>query len=425
MKKIKIYVHHFYSESLFLKLAHNTVNRTHNIQDKIGNVTFEYRDNQYEFVFDPILNDNDDGIHLMDFFASVLEIRDGNNPTLQNVSFTILNKSREKYGEFVYSEDVPVLEKLNELISEKKNWIFTFLRTEKILTVHEKQQVYGEYRIEDYLKPLENHKIVTDNLFLNENIKNLYSNFYFAFTNTVFQWNEIIGIRWYYEFKKVFDKLTFDYDLCFSVRNHKYYRTDLLSDLSKLDNPRILLQRTDSLINEEYERADKLVPDIKLNSSIGNNDFSNLTVIPWHKGINLDLFFRLLPTAKMQMLDESWAWSPNDYNSQYLSEKTFGLLLAGIPFISTHSYPLEMVEKMLGVRPHPFMEDAKKYNGNTKMIASFVEQFMLNFDENYELCQNWSNECLDILIQKVENENTLLDMVSDDLFFSNKKRPVI
>ena len=179
------------------------------------------------------------------------------------------------------------------------------------------------------------------------------------------------------------------------------------------------------MINEEYERADKLVPDIKLNSSIGDNDFSNLTVIPWHKGINLDLFFRLLPTAKMQMLDESWAWSPNDYNSQYLSEKTFGLLLAGIPFISTHSYPLEMVEKMLGVRPHPFMEDAKKYNGNTKMIASFVEQFMLNFDENYELCRNWSNECLDVLIQKVENENTLLDMVSDDLFFSNKKRPVI
>jgi hypothetical protein len=425
MKNFKIYIHHYFTDILFLKLAHNSTNRIYNIEDKVGNVTFEYSNNAFEFVFDPVLNDNEDGIHLMDFFASVLEIRDGNNPTLQNVSFNILNKSKEKYGEFIYSEDVPVLEKLNELISEKKNWIFTFLRTEKIFTVHEKQQVYGEYRIEDYMKPLEKQKIITDNLFLNDNVKNLYPNFYFAFTNTVFQWNEIIGIRWYYEFKKVFDKLTFDYDLCFSVRNHKYYRTDLLNDLSRLDNPRILLQRTDSLINDEYDRANELVPHIKLNSSIGESDFSNLTTIPWHKGINLDLFFRLLPTAKMQILDESWAWSPNDYNSQYLSEKTFGLLLSGIPFISTHSYPLEMIEKMLGVRPHPFIGETRKYNGDTKATASFVGRFMSNFDENHKLCKDWSDECLHIMISKVENENNLLDMISDNSLFDNKKRPVI
>lgn len=223
----------------------------------------------------------------------------------------------------------------------------------------------------------------------------------------------------------MFDKLTFDYDLCFSVRNHKYYRTDLLNDLSKLNNPKILLQRTDSCMNDEYLRANEIVPDVKINSSFGENDFSNLRTIPWHKGINLDLFFRLLPTAKMQMLDESWAWSPTDYNSQYLSEKTFGLLLAGIPFISTHSYPLEMVEKMLGVRPHPFIEDTKKYNGNTKLIASFVEGFMANFDENHKLCKEWSDECLEVLIRKVETENSFLDMISNNSLFTDRKRPVI
>lgn len=421
----KIYVHHFYSETLFLKLAHNTTNRVLNIVDFIGNATFDYNGVSYELVFDPILNDNEDGLHLVDFFASVFEIRNGNNPTLQNISFTILNKSREKYGEFLYSEDVPVLEKWNELMASKKNWLFTFLRTEKIFTVHEKQQVVGEYRIEDYMKPLSNHKIITDNVFLNPNVKNLYPNFYFSFTNTIFQWNEIIGIRWYHEFKKVFDKLTFDYDLCFSVRNHKYYRTDLLNDLSKLDNPRILLQRTDSLINEEFERADELVPHIKMNSTVGENDFSDLRKIPWHKGINLDLFFRLLPTSKMQMLDESWAWSYNDYNSQYLSEKTFGLLLAGIPFISTHSYPLELIQNMLGNRPHPFLEDARKYKGDTKAIATFVENFMSNFDENYKLCKDWSDECLDIMLQRIENENTLLDMLQNNVLFVEKKRPMI
>ena len=422
---MKIYIHHFYTETLFLKLAHNSVNRNHNIVNDVGNVTFEYNGNNYEFVFDPILNDNDDGLHLMDFFACVIEIRGNKNPTLQNISFNILNKSKEKYGEFIYSEDVPVLEKLNELVSNKKNWLFTFFRTEKIFTVHETQQVFGEYRIEDYMKPLEPHKIITDNLFLNENVQKLYPNFYFAFTNTVFQWNEIIGIRWYHEFKKVFDKLTFDYDLCFSVRNHKYYRTDLLMDLDKLNNPKILIQRTDSLINEEFHRTTELVPQIRMNSSVGDNDFENLTNIPWHQGINLDLFFRLLPTAKMQLLDESWAWSPNNYNSQYLSEKTFGLLLAGIPFISTHSYPLEMIQKMLNVPPHPFLNDIKKNNGDTKMISEFIGGFMINFDKNHILCKQWSDDCLSIMMNRIENENSMLDMISNQSLFIEKKRPLL
>ena len=54
---MKIYIHHFYTETLFLKLAHNSVNRNHNIVNDVGNVTFEYNGNNYEFVFDPILNE--------------------------------------------------------------------------------------------------------------------------------------------------------------------------------------------------------------------------------------------------------------------------------------------------------------------------------------------------------------------------------
>jgi len=52
----KIYVHHFYSETLFLKLAHNTTNRVLNIVDFIGNATFDYNGVSYELVFDPIIS---------------------------------------------------------------------------------------------------------------------------------------------------------------------------------------------------------------------------------------------------------------------------------------------------------------------------------------------------------------------------------
>jgi hypothetical protein len=422
---IKIYIHHLFSETLFIKLAHNSTDRVMNITDGIGEVAFNYNNKEYLFIFNPELNDNEDGLHLLDFFASVLEIRSGMNPVFKNISFNILNRSKEKYGEIIYSEDVPVLEKFNELLVDKKDWLITFFRTEKIFTVHEDQKVTGEYRIEDYIEPLSNHKIITDNFFINENLKKLYPNFYYAFTNTVFQWNEIIGIRWYYEFKKVFDKLNFEYDLCFSVRNHKIYRTELLKRLHELNNDKILLQRTDSLVNDEFDRANELIPHINMNTSIGDNDFANLTTIPWHKGINLDLFFRLLPTAKMQVLDESWAWSSENFNSQYLSEKTFGLLLAGIPFISTHSYPLEMLHKILGNEPHPFMEDSLKYKGNPELITKFVKGFMANFHENYDLCKKWSNDTLQLIIEKVETENSLLDMISDGSLFIEKKRPVI
>ena len=40
----KIYVHHYYTKSLFYKLAHNTTNRIYNIQNEKGSVKCLFND---------------------------------------------------------------------------------------------------------------------------------------------------------------------------------------------------------------------------------------------------------------------------------------------------------------------------------------------------------------------------------------------
>jgi hypothetical protein len=141
-------------------------------------------------------------------------------------------------------------------------------------------------------------------------------------------------------------------------------------------------------------------------------DFDDISYIANHAGY-MDVFFRVLPKAKMQILCESWSWSNKEFTSQYLSEKTFGLLLSGIPFISTHEYPLQMIEKMLDVPPHPFYNESKRCKTNGKLFAEFVNKFLQNFDENYNQCKEWSDLVHTKLMYKIENENSLLDLIID------------
>ena len=75
---------------------------------------------------------------------------------------------------------------------------------------------------------------------------------HFALTNSIFQWNKNLNIRWWYEFKQVYDKLNFDYDLMYSVRNHKSNRVSILNELKNLNNNKIYLQTCDALNHNKY-----------------------------------------------------------------------------------------------------------------------------------------------------------------------------
>ena len=380
------------------------------INNQVGRVTCDYGDVNLEFIFNPEINDNRDGYHILDYFAALLQRNE--DPTYKNVNIVGM------------VEDTPFLEKFSEILEGKENWIITFFRTEKILGKHDIPDDWWVGDVETKLKSLQKHKILTDNLFIKDDTRIIYPNLYFTFTNSIYQWNEIISIRWYYEFKQVYEKLSFDYDLIYSVRNHKKHRVEILKGLNEYNHPKILLQRTDTLKNAAFNKYNSEISSMEnvyFNKIEGYDDFSNLTNIEYHHGINWDIFFRFLSKAKVQVLDESWSWSKSDFNSHYLSEKTIGLVLAGIPFVSTHSYPLEILQQILDIEPHPFFDDFKNHKGDSKLFVKFIKTFMENFDENYEKCKTWSVMCHEKFMDKLNKENTLIDLILDGFENENKK----
>lgn len=407
---MKIYVHHYFSKALFYKLAHNTSNRIFDIDNdtNIGSVYCTYSNCEFEFYFNPEINDNTDGLHLLDFFAALFQ---------KNIDSNYKNLKIED------AEDLPIIIRWVELISNKKDWIITLFRTERILTKYDLGDNMYIDEIESNLKLLPNHKIVSDNLFINDSIRYQFPNIYFAFSNTLWQWNEIIGIRWYYEYKQIFEKLNFDYDLMYSVRNHKKYRCDVLKKLSELNHTNLLLQRTNSApvskLYNTYESELAELDNINFNSIQGDTDFENITLIQYQNGLTWDLWFRMLSKAKVQILDESWAHSGENFQNQYFSEKTLGLVLANIPFISTHSYPIEMLQKVLDISEHPFYNDFKLHKGNPELFVKFVDDFLNEFDSNYLKLKEWTNECHLAFLKKLESENSMLDMLIDDFKTEN------
>lgn len=402
---MKIYVHHWFTDELFIKLAHNTTDRIYELKDfnnqRIGRVLCKYKNIDLEFIFNAELNDNSDGYHLIDFF-------------------TALRKRHfyEYYNDIDISngvEDTPFVKRFKILLENKKGWLITMFRTEKLLDTYDTNDEYI-VALENEIIKLNKHVIITDNLFVEERLKFTYPNMYFALTNTIWQWNELINIRYWYEFSKVYEKLNFDYKLMYSIRRHKPYRINILKNLAKLNRDDIFLQRTNFYVNGVYDKYDSelsKIPNINLNTLEGLSDFQNLKLLDYQMGVEYEVFFRFLNLSKMQILDESWSWFKGEFTSQYLSEKSFGLILAKIPFISTHSYPLDVIQKSLNIRPHPFYDEFVKHKGDAEKFAEFVVGFIDNFESNYQMCKEWIDECHKLLIERMENENSFLELVTN------------
>jgi hypothetical protein len=402
---MKIYIHHYYHQEIFYKLCHNTGNRKDLISNREGSIICTYRDIEIEFIFKQGISFETDGYHILDYFSSFLY--GSGDPKIGRI---------ERNDDYTEKETQKILRIFINLLKEcpkDQKWIITIFRTEKILQTKDAGVNNKDWlEVESLINDLNSHHIVTDNLILNPNLNLEYPNFYYALTNTIFQWNENIAIRWFYEYKRIHDKLNFDYDLSYSIRNHKSNRVDIIKELSKLNSNRIHLQRSDSLKNIEYDKRSSLIQHISINSTSGKNDFENLECIENNHGY-LDYLFRVLPISRMHILCESWSWCNKEFTSHYLSEKTIGFLLAGIPFISTHEYPLQMIEKILDVPRHPFYNESKRCKTNGKLFAEFVGDFLQNFEENYNLCKEWSNLVHSKLMYNMENQNSLLDLIID------------
>jgi hypothetical protein len=408
---MKLYIHHYYQKSIFYKIAHNTTDREYFIENGEGVIKCKYNGVDIELIFKQQISFEDDGYHILDYFTALFY--GDKDPKIGYIH------RDEHYMERETQQILTIYTKLLKGAPKDQKWIITYFRTEKILQTND-SSMYDEkwFEIEQMLFNLGNHHIIIDNVFLTNNLENKHPNLHFALTNTIFQWDEIIAIRWFYEFKQIYNKLNFDYDLMYSIKNHKVNRVNIINELEKLKNPKLLLQRTDALQNPDYEKRASSLKNININSIYGDTDFSDVSWIINHRGY-MDMFFRFLPKAKMQILCESWSWDNREFASQYLSEKTFAFILAGIPFISTHEYPLQILQKILDLPPHPFYKESVKCKTNGKLFAEFVDTFLNNFDENYVLCKEWSDLAHTKLMTSIETQNSLLDLVLKDF-----KKPI-
>ena len=405
-----IYVHHFYSKSLFYKIAHNTTDRVFEIdKDNTGFVTTRYKENYIKYIFNPIINYNEDGLHLVDFYTAFLQKHI--DPTYTN----IIKKD--------IITDVDFLLRVSEFTKDKKNWIVLLLRMEKITDKYEEKSTGYLWPMEENLEKLKNHRIISDSVFLNKQIKSHYPNHFFCLTNTIFQWNEYISIRWHYEYKNIFEKLNQPYDICFSVRHNKKNRTEILDRLSKLKNDRIYLSRVDNCRHKTFNKYTTLFEENIHNNITKGDNFEDLNILHNIGDYQyLDYLFRILPMAKMHILSESWDFKNADYVSMYLSEKTYGFLLAKIPFIPTHPYPLDIINEILEIDLYPFYDEIKSIMGCPEKFTEFVKIFMDDFDKNHKLCKNWVESVHIKLIEKINNENSLLDLISNNFNEDNQNK---
>jgi len=418
---MKFYIHHFYSISLFYKLFHKTTNRRYELTNNIGSIFCRYEECDLELVFNPIINDNTDGTHILDFLTCLEQINEDDK--LKNIDCVNRKEGdtshRGKWGAEFGINDIPIMKWISNTLENKNNWFIFLLRTEKSIIKYDGINYPNVMDLEVQIDRLKNHFIISDNVIFNEFVKTKYPNHFFCLTNTIHQWNELLSIRWYYEFKNIFSKLNQPYDLCFSMRYHKRNRTNIINGLAKLNDDRIYLSRVDNCINKEFDIFSKqLEKNINYNINKGD-DFDDIS---WIENIEhyLDYLMRILPTSKMHILSETWDWKEGDFTSNYLSEKTYGFLLANIPFISTHQYPLDVVAEILDTPPHPFYNQIKKANGNPEKFVLFVEEFMKNYEINRQMCINWSNNTHNKLMSFINCENSFLKKIIHNNFIIEK-----
>ena len=406
-----LYVHHYYNDLLFQKLFHNVKEKEiieiDNEFGAIRDVTFKYKGIDWQVIFNPEIND-EEGIHIIDFFGALRQRGQDKN----------FDGTQERG-----SESFAIMERITELIGDKKDWIVSIFRTEKLFIKKDSTKVklggteqIAETELE--ILKLGNHQILTDNVFINDSVEKEYTNLHYPFTNIIFQWNEMVGIRWFYDYKNISEVINPKYKIGYSVRRHKPYRIRLAEKLLKIDD--VFVSQTNS-INEDisltyYQKIDGAY----FNDIDSEIDFQNIRT-QQNLTIGFDFFLRILPMYKLQICDESWSDNTADFTSQYLSEKTIGLILAKVPFVCTHSYPYDCLDKLIKVRKHPFYEQSKKYQGNVDFFVDFIKEFLLDFDNNLKLCQDWVDECHNIFMERLHKENSMLDMLIESRIKGREK----
>jgi hypothetical protein len=79
-----------------------------------------------------------------------------------------------------------------------------------------------------------------------------------------------------------------------------------------------------------------------------------------------------------------------------------------------------VVSEILDTPPHPFYNETKRANGNPEKFVLFVEEFMKNYENNRQICIDWSNTAHNKLMSCMDNENSFLKNVINNNFIIEK-----
>ena len=293
-------------------------------------------------------------------------------------------------------------------------WEYTYLNQPLPKKIKSKYAIIIEgedYRGFDEAKPYY-EKVLGDNF---------TNNVDYLFTQTIFKWNIIAGIRWFKEYESLSRLISHPYKFGYFIGRKTPLRVELGNLLSEHDYCFVNHWK-----NKEYNSS--TMKCTQLNDLYGQNDFDNLIdIFPSilnkksqsdAKVWSMDYFFRLLPQTKVLILDETHSDSSKQLDINFLSEKTFGTVLANVPFIPTNVHTLDMIHQIIKIKPYPFYSEIKEISANPQLINEFIINFNKKFDINYNIIKEWSNLLHNIVMNRLYNENSLFE------YFKNNSKKI-
>ena len=252
-----------------------------------------------------------------------------------------------------------------------------------------------------------------------------------SLTNDVFMWNYYAQITWANEFKNVFKHLNPPNKLCVSFRSPKPHRIEICKKLSNKNLKDVYISYSSSFFEKrkgqkdpswkelEYDKVYDTLSTIKnLNiNKIGkysDSDFENLEAAGNSSSyMEFDYYFRILYQAKIQLLDETHSYLKDEQDIPVnLSEKTYILLLANIPFISTHHYPIDLIQEHILNLEYPYYMEIKEASNDTNKLIEFIDRLIQNFDEMYPKIKEWTNTIHQELQRRLKEENSFLEYMT-------------
>ena len=333
----------------------------------------------------------------------MLELRIANKFSKHTWDVLFHNVKVLSYNENLY--DVVYKNHKFKIEFDSKNPNITYYNFfEKIhLTESLPNSLFTEYAIiieGEYCKAFEEANNKYNTLFTD----NFSENTNYLFSQTIFKWNKIAGIRWFYEFKSIYDNMNHEYRFGYFILRKNKFRISLGNLLSNNDFCFI-----NHFKNEQYNKSIKYT---QLNDWIGHYDFDNLLKIhprPDDFNFDLDYFFRVLPKSKIVLLDETHSDKVNKQKFDWLTEKTYGLILANIPFIPTNYNTLNMIYTIFDIEAYPFEDDIKTISTNPELINNFIIDFNSSFNENYNIIKEWNTKLHNEFMNKIYSENSLFE----------------